>query len=198
MKIFVKTAIVAAFLVFSLPAASANCSHHLCNFATDGAYDAIVVGKLVHVASDRELEQVFKWAKAHGYWKQLPSIFAVYQHGVKLVSIKTSAKAAPVTVFMERAEYAAAPLAIGALVRYKPHDPDWEAPKNRAQRRLFYGLTGCVATLCSRTDGRCRHQYQTGVFSTDGQQLNPATGKTAAGGARINPISLRPVSGSSR
>lgn len=184
--------VLAALLLWSFSSfAWATCPSHLCNLATDGAYDKLVVGKLVHVATDNELKQVFHWAKTHGRWASLPSSFPLYLQGVKLVSIQPSTNTAPVTVFMTREEYDTAPLVVGDLVRYKPHDANWEAPKDPEQKRIFYGLTGCVATLCSAASGDCKRHYRKGFFTTSGVQVDWVTGKPLPGGTDIDPVSLQ-------
>ena len=189
-----KTALLMCLLWSLSSFAWAVCPSHLCNLATDGAYDKLISGELVHVATDDELKQVYHWAKSHGRWAALPSAFPLYLQGTKLVSIKSPDSKEPISVFMAREEYDAAPLIVGDLVRYKPHDPNWEAPKDPEQKRIFYGLTGCVATLCSAGSGTCKSRYRQGFFTTTGVQIDGAQGKSMAKGARIDPLSLLPLS----
>lgn len=184
---------MAALVLICMSSAGAACPNNLCDLATDGAYDNLVIGELVHVASDEELKQVFHWAKSHGRWQTLAVAFPPYLKEVKLVSIKTRVSAHPTTLFMTRKEYDASPLVVGQLVRYKPHDPDWEAPDDPQLRRLFYGLTGCVAMLCAKNADQCKGRYLTGVFSTQGEPLNPVTGQRLPDVGRINPQSLLPI-----
>lgn len=164
---------------------------------TNGAYKNYVIGRLTHVGSDADMKQVYHWAKMHGYWKDLPNSAAPYLKDVKLVTLTLppSADDHPVTVFMEREEYDAAPYVIGDLVRYTPHGGDGMAPKHDpVGLRLFHGLTGCVATLCSQRDLACIKRYRPGVFTkAQGKQVNVSTGALVPDGMRIDPISLLPV-----
>lgn len=132
--------------------AFAGCTSPLCNLATDGAYDKIVIGTLTHVASDEELARVLHWAKQKGYWQQLPNAIAPYLKYIKLVTLAPSDDYQPMALFMMQREYEAAPLNVGDRVRYRPHAPQWEAPKEPKASALFHGLTGCVATLCAKAD----------------------------------------------
>ncbi len=172
----------------------AECSAPRCDLAADGAYTNVVIGTLVHVGTDAELKHVFHWARAHDYWQSLPDSFSPYLHDVKLVTISPSDQRAPMKVFMARSEYEAAPLVVGDLVRYKPHDGTREAPAEPMAKRLFHGLTGCVATLCSQADASCQSRYRRGVFTPGGRQVNRKTGNLLADGIRIDPVSLQPVS----
>src|SRR5699024_7649578 len=130
----------------------------------------------------------------HGYWQTLPDSFAPYLRDVKLVTISPSGQRVLMKVFMARSEYEAAPLVVGDLVRYKPHDGSREAPSDPTAKRLFHGLTGCVATLCSQADISCQSRYRPGVFTPGGRQVNRKTGNLLADGIRIDPVSLQPVS----
>lgn len=180
--------------VFTATQVFAACEAGYCNLATsEGVYQKIVIGKLVHIASDAEMAKVVHRARAHGYWQDLPDAAAPYQRDIKMVTIAPSNGAEPLTVFMMQREFEAAPLSVGALVRYHPHDPDWVPPENPVSRALYYGLTGCVATLCAEHDNGCQSQFKTGVFTLQGQQISPDSGEILAHGITINPISLRPV-----
>lgn len=179
---------------FLTSTAYAGCKTTYCSLATTkGVYPNIVVGKLVHVASDKEMASVVRWVKANGDWQNLPDSPKTYQRYLKMVTIDPGSKSKPLTVFMMQREYDAAPLRIGDLVRYHVHDPEWEAPKIPASRTLYYGLTGCVATLCTKTDKQCSAGFQAGVFNPEGAQINPVTGETVPKGTVINPISMRPI-----
>lgn len=171
---------------------NAACSNNLCNLAADGAYEHFIIGELVHVASDAEFNEVFQQAKAQQKWQHLPNDFSYYQQSVKLVSIKFHKDNAPVSVFLTRNEYQAAPFELGALVRYRPHNNDWEAPQNREERALFYGLTGCVATLCAKSDKDCQRRYPTGVFNLQGHPLDFISNQKLNNQTSIDPISLLP------
>lgn len=168
------------------------CPNDLCRLASDGAYEHLIVGKLVHVASDEELKQVFTWAKAQQQWQSLPADFTPYQHSVVLVSIQTTDSAKPVSVFLTREEYEAAPFELGAMVRYRPHNQEYPAPENPEERTLFYGLTGCVATLCAVEDKACQARYLSGVFNLQGQAINFADNTLIDEKITINPDSLIP------
>lgn len=67
--------LVLALLCLSVLAqnAFAGCTSPLCSLATDGTYDKIVIGTLVHVASDKGLTEAVHLAKQKGYWERLPA-----------------------------------------------------------------------------------------------------------------------------
>ncbi|MFY9180090.1 MAG: hypothetical protein WAO12_09985 [Venatoribacter sp.] len=176
----------------SAQALETPCLNSLCQLATDGAYENLIVGKLVHVASDTEFQQVFDWAKSQEKWQHLPTDFAHYQQSVKLVSIQFSDTAQPVSVFLTKNEYDAAPFEPGAMVRYRPHNNDWEAPQNEEERTLFYELTGCVATICAASDQPCQARYVSGVFNLTGQAIQPFSNAILSPDIIIDPVSLLP------
>lgn len=191
-----------AFLL-SIPSARAagsdpsllHCNADHCGLLADGAYSNLVIGRLADVGADADMTRVFHWAKAHGYWKNLPAAVQPYLRDVKLVTIAGEA-GHPVTLFMLQTEYASAPYHVGDLVRYAPHDAahDETAQGGPADLALFHGLTGCVATLCQKGDGACFKRYRQGAFTTtDGQQVSLATGHLMPEGARVDPVSLLPV-----
>lgn len=197
-------ALVSILAPIALYAASANaatasvlnCASNHCGLHANGPYPNYVIGTLTRVGSATDMKQVYHWAKTHGYWKSLPDSLAPYLHDVKLVTITLPRGLArhPVTVFMQRTEYASAPFIVGDLVRYSPHGSDHEAPKDNADDlTLYHGLTGCVATLCRQGDSACYKRYRQGVFTkAQGKQVNLQTGKLILGGLRIDPISLLP------
>jgi hypothetical protein len=160
---------------------------------TQGAYDNFIIGTLIHIASNAELKQTFDWAKARGHWQKLPASFAPYAKDVMMATLKPG-KWPPMTVFIMRSEYESAPLRVGDLVRYRSHDAAHDAPRNDpVVRQLFNGLTGCIATLCTKGDKTCLGGFQRGVFTLKGNQVNPATGKQLVNGIRIDTVSLRPL-----
>lgn len=174
------------------------CSTARCGLLVDGAYPNLVIGRLAHVATPSNLQQTFEWAKAHGYWKQLPSRLKPYLRDVQQVTleVKQGAVTHPVTLFMLHTEYAAAPYRVGDLVRYAPHDAahDEAATGTADDLALFHGLTGCVATLCEKGDRACFARYRQGAFNpVHGQQVSLTSGKAMSPGVRIDPISLLPV-----
>jgi hypothetical protein len=172
-----------------------HCTVDHCGLLADGAYTNLVIGRLDDVGSDADTARVFRWAKAHGYWKNLPAAVQPYLRDVKLVTIAGEA-GHPVTLFMLKTEYASAPYHVGDLVRYAPHDAahDETAQGGPADLALFHGLTGCVATLCQKGDAACFKRYRQGAFTTaHGQQISLATGHLIPEGARIDPVSLLPV-----
>lgn len=174
---------------------SPHCTVDHCGLLADGVYTNLVIGRLDDVGSDADTARVFRWAKAHGYWKNLPAAVQPYLRDVKLVTI-TGEAGHPVTLFMLKTEYASAPYHVGDLVRYAPHDAahDETAQGGPADLALFHGLTGCVATLCQKGDGACFKRYRQGAFTTThGQQVSLATGRLMPEGARIDPVSLLPV-----
>src|SRR5699024_5409107 len=80
------------------------------------------------------------------------------------------------------------------LVRYQSHATDQDKPKDDpVSLQFFKHLTGCVVTICSRHDQSCWKHYQTGDFSPDDEQLDPATGEPVPGGVTINTVSLLPI-----
>ena len=199
------SALLAFAFLLSIPSARAagsdpspHCTVDHCGLLADGAYSNLVIGRLDDVGTDADMTQIFRWAKAHGYWKNLPAAVQPYLRDVKLVTIAVPEGMAgrPVTLFMLKTEYASAPYHVGDLVRYAPHDAahDETAQGGPADLALFHGLTGCVATLCQKGDGACFKRYRQGAFSTThGQQVSLATGHLMPEGARIDPVSLLPV-----
>lgn len=175
------------------PTANASCTSSFCRLTVDGAYEHLVVGRLVQVANDEEFEQVFHAAKQQGQWQQLPNTFSPYQQHVVLVSIAIAEQQAPVSLFLTREEYEAAPFNIGSLVRYRPHDPEREAPSSPEESQLYWGLTGCVAALCSPDDQACAQRYSKGVFSIKGQPVSFETGNIINANPVIDPTSLLPI-----
>lgn len=94
---------------------------------------------------------------------------------------------------MQVEEYAAAPLAVGSLVRYSPHGVYHEAPPKAGPEELalFHGLTGCVAVLCGKNDLACFKRYRQGVFTKgQGRAVSLRTGRPIPGAAPIDPVSL--------
>lgn len=185
------------FLIVCSPArAAVACSGTHCGLLTDGAYKNYVIGTLTHIGTKADLKRVYHWARTHGYWKRLPHSTAPYLKYVELVTITPSGKpgARPVTVFMQRSEFNAAPYTEGDLVRYTPHTSDLEAPKGHPDgMKLFHGLTGCVATLCSQTDKPCLSQYRMGLFTKhDGKAISLKTGRILKNDPGIDPVSLLP------
>lgn len=161
------------------PTLAARCTDSDCGLLTDGAYEHFVVGTLVSVADAGGLADTLRWAKAHRYWRALPDAIAPYQASVRQVSIALPDGHAA-TLFMARDEFDAAPLRVGDLVRYRPHDPAWESPVDPQQKAIFWGLTGCVATLCTAGDSACRQRYRPGIYTLDGKKLNQKTGRTGS------------------
>lgn len=176
--------------------ASAACAVNHCGLLTDGAYKNYVIGTLTHIGTKADIERVYRWARTHGYWKSLPHATGPYLKYVELVTITPSEKpgARRVTVFMQRSEFNAAPYTEGDLVRYTPHTSDMEAPKGHpAGMKLFRGLTGCVATLCSQTDKPCLSRYRMGLFTKhEGKAISLKTGRILKNDTGIDPVSLLP------
>lgn len=191
---------LAALFVVSIAGPSAHaaihCSGNHCGLLTDGAYKNYVIGTLTHIGTNADIERVYRWARTHGYWKSLPHATAPYLKYVELVTITPSEKpgARPVIVFMQRSEFNAAPYTEGDLVRYTPHTSDMEAPRGHPDgMKLFRGLTGCVATLCSQTDKPCLSQYRMGLFTKhEGKAISLKTGRILKNDTGIDPVSLLP------
>lgn len=181
--------ILICFLSMSL-LAKENCGD-LCRFASDKAFDKFVVGDVVHVADADELHTVFSQAKARGYWKTLPPNFSIYPETVRLVSIRFSSQEPPVSLFMMRNEFDAAPLNVGDFVRYRPHDLSWESPDNPEQEALFTDLTGCIALLCAKEDAACKNEFVIGIYALDGKAYN-LQGEALSGVTSVNPETLKP------
>ena len=189
-------AVIFVLAVCSTARAAVHCAGDHCGLLTDGAYKNYVIGTLTHIGTKADIKRVYRWARAHGYWKNLPYYTAPYLKYVELVTIAPSGKpdVRPVTVFMQRSEFNAAPYIVGDLVRYTPHTSDMEAPKGHpAGMALFRGLTGCVATLCSQTDKPCLSQYRMGLFNKhDGKAISLKTGRILKNDNGIDPVSLLP------
>ncbi|WP_157622821.1 hypothetical protein [Solimonas soli] len=178
-------------------APAAVCAHpQLCSLLVDGAYGNYVIGTLIYVGNSAAVRSLVASAKARGLWKHLPTDAEQYVRRVKPVAIQheEDGKLVTSTVFMEVAEFEAAPLRIGDLVRYTPHDGSVDPPPNDPQAAaLFHGLTGCVATLCARDDQRCMSQYRSGLFAKKtGIQIDYRTLKPKSSGLSIDPVSLIP------
>lgn len=179
-------------------ASTSLCSVDHCGLHADGPYPNYVIGTLAHVGTDTDVQQVFQWAKRHGYWKSLPNSLSPYLQDIKLVTIRLPRSMArqPVSVFVTHQEYATSPYRPGDLVRYSPHGADHEVPPHPDADDviLFHGLTGCVALLCRQGDSKCRARYVSGVFTkSHGREVNLHTGQAIPDGRRIDPISLFPV-----
>ena len=172
--------------------AAKSCPDDLCRLAADGAYANLIVGKLVHVATNEEFEQVFHWAKRQKQWQHLPDTFDSYQKYVSLVSIQTTTDSKPIAVFLTREEYDAAPFEIGSLVRYRPHNDEWPAPESAEARILFYGLTGCVATLCAANDAACNARYLPGVYTLQGRAVDYSSNTVSSEKLLVDSDSLLP------
>ncbi len=172
------------------------CELEHCGLYADGTYPNLVIGTLTHIGTDEEMQQVFHWAKSHGFWKALPDSVDPYRRDLKLVTqtLPPDQGGKTITLIMQREEYKAAPYAVGDLVRYAPHDHAHEAARGGADDiALFHGLSGCVATLCRKGDPACAQPYTQGVFdAARGTPINIATGKSTPG-HRIDPTSLLPV-----
>jgi len=187
----------AVFAVDS-PSPLPPCNVNHCGLLADGAYPHLVIGRLAHVGTPADMDQVFHWAKAHGYWESLPASITPYLRDVQMVTIDVpKGKASqPVTLFMLHTEFTAAPYHVGDLVRYAPHDTEHDeaATGGADDLALFHKLTGCVAVLCRKGDGACLARYRQGVFRhADGRQISLATGQPATAGAHIDPVSLLPL-----
>lgn len=178
-------------------ATSDYCSAKHCNLAADGAYTQLVIGRVAHLGTTEDLQQVYHWAQSHGYWKSLPKDEAAYLRDVKLIAIAVPSRSGDrtITVFMQQDEFVAAPFAVGDLVRYSPHSASHEVPKgNGDDLALYHGLTGCVATLCRQGEAACFKRYRLGVFTkAEGLPIDPETGAIEKNGVRINPLSLLPI-----
>jgi hypothetical protein len=174
------------------------CSTDRCGLLADGAYPDLVIGRLARVGTPADMNQVFHWATAHGYWKTLPASITPYLRDVQLVTITVPDGMAnrPVTLFMLHTEYTSIPYHLGDLVRYAPHDAthDEAATGSADDLALFHDLTGCVAVLCQQGDGTCLARYRQGAFRhADGWQINPASGRALSPRTRIDPVSLLPL-----
>lgn len=182
------------FFTYSLSvfADSPACPNELCRLAADGAFDKFVVGVIVHVTNEDEFQTVLKTAKQQNYWQSLPDDFSIYAEAAQLISIKFSPTALPVSLFMLRKEFNAAPLNVGDFVRYRPHNLEWEIPRSPAENILFATLTGCIAQLCSASDQDCAKQYQSGIYALDGKAYDLA-GSLLPNISPINPETLKPI-----
>lgn len=174
------------------------CSADRCGLLVDGAYPQLIIGRLASVGTPADMNQIFHWAKTHGYWKSLPVSITPYLRDVQMVTIDVPKGAAsqPVTLFMLRTEFTAAPYHVGDLVRYAPHDAahDEAATGSADDLALFHNLTGCVAVLCQKGDGTCFARYRQGAFRhTDGQQISTTSGLLVSPSTRIDPVSLLPL-----
>lgn len=185
------------FLTAPVSAAPFNCTNNNCGLIVAGNNPHLVVGTVEAIATPAQVQAVYRWARAHGYWKSLPATSHAYLSFVQPVSLSVPTPTGPrsVTVLMTSEEFKASPLKPGALVRYSPHDAAHEAiTYENAAKQAYWLLVGCVAQLCAPGDGDCMGRYRGGLYSRDsGAQLSIGSGRPLEGGTVINPLTLLPV-----
>lgn len=188
----------------SLPASAEpfDCGHRQCGLLTREGNPDIVIGVVEAVASPKQMNTVFHWARSHGYWQKVPADGHEYLDFTQLlsVSVPSASGAKSVSVLMTREEYNAGPLKPGALVRYAPHESFGNSAAYRNAithkdpvKESYWWVLGCVAQLCSPQDTSCRSRYRQGRFSWHtGHQLQLNTGDVLPHGLVIDPMTLLP------
>jgi hypothetical protein len=175
-----------------------DCAHNHCGLLARNNNPDLVIGTIEAVATQEQMKRVFHWAKANGYWKDLPADAHGYFDFVQLVSVAvpTPKGSKSVTVLMTHEEYESGPLAKGALVRYSPHDAAHDAiTYPDPAKQSYWVLVGCVAQLCAAEDQACHGHYQMGRYSRhSGVQLQVESGEPVLNGVIIDPQTLLPKS----
>lgn len=182
-------AITALIWTVSADASPIDCRKGQCDLLKNGAYPAVVIGKVDHVGTDRELGSVYQWATRHRYWRNLPQGKSSYLAAANLIAVippPSNSLASPSALLMGRDEFNTVKIEPGDLVRYAPHRKAHEAPQGDA--------TGCIAPLCKAQDKGCFGRYQEGTFSRDtGEQIDAVKGTPIPGGTAIDTTTWLPL-----
>lgn len=195
-------AVLFAFIPILVQGASFDCKRNRCGLLVKENYNNLVIGKVERVADEKEMRELYRWARAHGYWKSLAPDEKTYLHSVKILSLSVATpdrrERRSITALMTPKEFAAGVLKVGDQVRYSPHDPEHirEDRPTDSNARAYWDLVGCIQLVCGARDKSCRTRYRSGVYRhDDGREVDPRTGRIVAHGARIDPVSLLPVGG---
>lgn len=193
------TALGLAGLLIAGSAAAApgfDCARQRCGLQGDGAYPHLVIGTLQHIGQGKDSEQVFRWARKQGWWQPLPDDARRFAQTIRPVSLRTQSPAGPVriTSLMGDDEFQTAPLQVGDLVRYSPHDENHTRPKiDTPAAWAYWNLIGCIQVLCRVQDKACMSRYRQGVYDRkSGVALEVGTRKPITGGPVIDPVSYLP------
>lgn len=195
-RLFLITLLVG--LAYALPASATgfDCGRGRCGIQQDGSYPHLVIGSIRHIATEAEGRQIFRKARAQGYWSPLPADATRFAKTIRAVSIltQTPSGAVPVTMLMGEDEFRGAPLKVGDLVRYTPHDKAHErSPDDSPAGRAYWQLIGCVMVVCTAKDDACKSRYQAGVYQrATGNPLQLGSGLPWQGISPVDPISLLP------
>lgn len=178
-------------------AASAfDCASHQCGLQRDGSYPNVVVGTIRQIGAGKESERVFRWARQRGWWQALPNDPARFAKTVRPVALRTQTPAGSpiVTGLMGDDEFQTAPLQVGDLVRYSPHDKNHERPaEDTPAAWAYWKLYGCIQVLCRARDKDCMSRYRPGIYNRDtGELVDLKTDKPIPGGVAIDPVSYLP------
>ncbi|MEL0027429.1 MAG: hypothetical protein VW625_01990 [Perlucidibaca sp.] len=190
---------VGYLLISGATAKAFDCASRHCDLQQDGSYPHLVIGTIQGISSRSESRKIFRHARGMGYWQDLPASPERFASTIRAVSIQTRTPGGvmPVTMLMGEDEFRGAPLKVGDMVRYTPHDKAHErSPDNSPEGRAYWQLIGCVMVVCAAGDTSCRKRYQAGVYElTTGMPLAPASGKVWSGISPVDPISLLPKPG---
>lgn len=178
-------------------AAPLDCKHNRCGLPGDGPNLRLAIGTVTRVASDAEAQTVFRWARAHHYWRTLSASADDFTKSIQLVAIQIPGPTGPrdMTLLMGRKFFDAIKIAVGDFVRYQPHArvrsvSTFDNPSDAA----YWNLFGCIAVLCRASDRACPSRYVAGMFAADsGKQVDSYTGTPLASGVRIDKMTYLPL-----
>jgi len=170
---------------------AADCAPQ-CGLQQDKSYPNLVVGTLVSLPDEKQSGDLFASMRSAKRWLQLPEDAKPFWDFVQPVTIKLPSGRI-YTVMITQEEAKAAPLRPGDLVRYSPHRGAYEKPPADPVAAAYWGITGCVAGLCSASDKSCAPRYRTGVFrANDGTALTEDGAHTDPKAQNIDPVSMLP------
>ncbi len=172
-----------------------HCAGSHCSLQGDGTYPNVVVGVIRHIGHNQDSLQVFRWARHHGWWKSLLGDAPAFAAHVRPVLLQIQGPHGQLlfTGLMGEDEYDTAPLHVGDLVRYSPHDAAHLAPaENTPAAWAYWRLVGCIQVLCAKGRASCMGGFRPGVYQHDsGREVNMATGALLPHGVAIDPVSYR-------
>lgn len=172
-----------------------DCTHPRCGLPGDGPYHDIVVGRIAHEATDKQAAAIFRWARAHGYWKGLPADVKGFQKTVQIMAVEIQGPQGPkdLTLLMGRPDFEAVGIAVGDTVRFRPHPSTAGSPETQASDP-YWQLFGCIAVLCRAEDRACARRYVPGIYRhADGVALDADSGAPIHGGIRIDTGTYLPL-----
>jgi len=167
------------------------CVEAACGIPHSGAFDQLVLGKMVSAGTDENAREIFRRMRAAGHWQALPTDEKMFSEN--LVPIVIDSGHSDMTVLMARWEFARVPLREGDLVRYSPHNGGVEPPPEDSIAHKYWDVDGCALILCRAGDKKCASAYAPGVYrKRDGVAISAATQKVLPGVAAIDPVTMFP------